>query len=228
MKKRIGKISIAFLLILVSVLLVGNLVMQPLSARPTISDTTDKLGGYTGNSGAGAADNVKADVDILNAIADSILADTASMTGSGTPIAGQTYVISSSAASVAASAVQLFAVAGGHIEVISMFGECTVDMASSPGAVSLILDATTGDYDSDFTTAVNIDALNKGDIITFDAVTGGESVLDPTANVNAGLPVSWFATIGDIEQKTASTGTGAVIWHMTYRIISAGATVTAY
>jgi hypothetical protein len=228
MKKRFGKISITVLITCVIALLAVNAVIQPLSATPIHSDASSKLGGYTGNSGAGAADNTKADIDILNAIADDILADTASMTGSGTPIAGQTYVISSASAVVTSASVQLFAVAGGHIEIISMFGECTVDMAGGPTNLSLILDATTGDYDADFTTAVNIDAVNKGDIIQFAAVTAGEAVLVETTGVNAGLPVSWFATIGDIEQLTSSTGTGAITWHMTYRILTAGTTVTAY
>lgn len=147
--------------------------------------------------------------------------------GSGTAlVAGQTYVRVSSAASVAASAVDLFDVLGGRIEILSMMGQCTTVMASNPGACSLIIDATTGDEDADFTTAVNIDSLGVGDVVNFAAVTSGEAVLVPTANVNGALAVSWFCPIGMIEQKTASTGTGAITWYMVFRPLEDGVTVT--
>lgn len=147
--------------------------------------------------------------------------------GSGTALeVGKTYVRVSSAASVAASAVDLFDVLGGRIEITSMMGQCTTVMASNPGACSLIIDATTGDQDADFTTAVNIDALGVGDVVNFAAVTGGESVLVLDANENGALPVSWFCPIGMIEQKTASTGTGAITWYMVFRPLEDGVTVT--
>lgn len=147
--------------------------------------------------------------------------------GSGTAlVVGQIYVLASSEASVAASPVDLFDVLGGPIEIIACFGECVTDMASSPGALNLEIDATTGAYDADFTTAVNVDALNEGDIVQFAAITAGESVLVPTAAVNAGLPVSWYCPIGMIEQATVSTGTGGVVWRIVFRPLVDGVTVT--
>lgn len=141
-------------------------------------------------------------------------------------IKGQTYVSVSAAASVAAAAVDLFVVAGGPIEIISMFAVCGTAMASNPGACSVWCDATTGDQDADLTTAVNIDSVGAGDVITFHTVTGGEMTLDPTVNVNAGIQFSAYAPIGTIEQKTASTGTGTLVWYITYRPLVDGVTVT--
>lgn len=180
-------------------------------------DSGEKIGAYTGpESGTAQDDNIKAALDIVLANQD----------GDGDLIAGKTYVVISSAASVAASAVDLFDVLGGAIEIISMFGACEVDMAGSPGALNLEIDATVSDFDADFTTAVSVDALNKGDIITFAAVTSGEAVLVPTTGVNAGLPVSWYCPVGMIEQATASTGTGSIIWTMTFRPLIDAVTVT--
>ncbi|MHC4121935.1 MAG: right-handed parallel beta-helix repeat-containing protein [Planctomycetota bacterium] len=148
--------------------------------------------------------------------------------GSGTALeVGKTYVRVSSAASVAASAVDLFDVLGGPIEILAMWGHCTTVMASNPGALSLIIDATDGDSDADFTTAVNIDALGKGDTVKMENVAAvGESVIVITANENAAMPISWFCPIGMIEQKTASTGTGDITWYMVFRPLVDGVTVT--
>lgn len=197
MKNRIGKISIVLLFTVAILLLVGNLFVSTAPATPV--------------------GNVKEDT----------VAILANQNGTGALIPGQTYVVTSGSASVAASTVNLFDVLGGAIEIISMFGACEVDMASSPGALNLEIDATVGDFDADFTTAVNVDALNKGDIIQFAEVTSGEAVLVPTTGVNAGLPVSWYCPVGMIEQATASTGTGSVIWVMTFRTLTTGVTVTA-
>lgn len=228
MKNRIGKISITVLLTVLILLLIGNVAIRTVPATP-INSVDIQLGTFTGpEAGTDQDDNVKASLDLAHTDLDAIIATQANQNGTGTLIAGHTYVLTSSAAVVTSSAVQLYAVLGGPIEIVSMFGECTVDMAGSPGNVSLILDATIGDYDAAFTTAVNIDAADKGDIMQFAAISSGLSVLVPTAAVNAGLPVSWFAFVGDIEQLTASTGTGAIVWHMTFRPLTSGVTVTAY
>ncbi len=189
------------------------------------AEESTKQGAYTGPiDGAAQDDNIKASLDLAHTDLDALLAGT---TAAGALIPGQTYVATASAASVAADAVDLFAVAGGAIEIIACFGDCTVDMAGSPGALNLEIDATVSDYDADFTTAVSVDALNKGDVVQFAAVTGGEAVLVPTTGVNAGLPISWYCPAGMIEQATASTGTGAIVWTIIYRPLAAGVTVTA-
>lgn len=147
--------------------------------------------------------------------------------GSGTALeVGKAYVRISSEALTTSAAVDLFDVLGGRIEIISMMGQCTTVIGSTPGACSLIIDATTGDQDADFTTAVSIDALGVGDVVNFAAVTSGESVLVLDANENGALPVSWFCPIGMIEQKTATTGTGGITWYMVFRPLEDGVTVT--
>lgn len=227
MKKRIGKISISLLVF--AVLLTGAWFMLSSTSLATPINTTNSLnasiGAYTGpEAGTAQDDNNKASLDLAHVDLDAILANQA---GTGALIAGQTYVLSSSEASVEAAAVDLFAVGGGPIEIISCFGDCTVDCAGSPGALNLEIDATTADYDADFTTAVSVDASDKGDILQFAAITAGESVLVPTAGVNAGLPISWYCPIGMIEQATASTGTGKFVWRITFRPLTSGVTVTA-
>ena len=188
-------------------------------------DSASKIGAYTGpESGDQQDDNIKASLDLVNTDTAAIIART---TNTGGLIAGQTYVATASAASVVAAAVDLFDVLGGAIEIIACFGDCTVDMAGSPGALNLEIDATVDAYDADFTTAVSVDALNQGDIVQFAAVTSGESVLVPTTGVNAGLPISWYCPVGMIEQATVSTGTGAIVWTIVFRPLASGVTVTA-
>lgn len=119
-------------------------------------------------------------------------------------------------AGVGAQADQMFTVTGGPIEIVSLFGECTVDMSGSPGNLSIVLDATTTANDRDFSTVVGINALGDGDVVRF-TNTIDEGITDITAAVAAGQTLSWFCSPGEIEQKTASTGAGNIKWYMTYR-----------
>lgn len=121
---------------------------------------------------------------------------------------------------------QLYTVTGGRIEVVSLFGECTT-AAGSPGNTLIQLDATDGtDYDREYTTTVNIDALGAGDVVHISNAID-EGVIDITANVGAGQTLSWFVSPGEIELNTAAGTTGAIVWYMSYRKLEAGAKVVA-
>ena len=129
----------------------------------------------------------------------------------------RTFRTISMTAGVGATADQMFTVTGGSIEIVSLFGECTVNMAGSPGNMSIVLDATTTANDRDFSTVVSINALGDGDVVRFSS-TINEGVPDITSAVAAGQTLSWFCSPGEIEQKTASTGSsGNIKWYMTYR-----------
>jgi len=141
---------------------------------------------------------------------------------------GKVYSISMSSVMTGATD-QMFTVAGGAIEIISMFGQVTTNMGSNPGDLDIAIDATAGaTYDGDFTTAVTIDAAVAGDVIKWGTTTAGESVLVPTTLTMASLTqISWFCPAGEIEQNITSTGTGAIKWYMTFRPLEPGVTVTA-
>ena len=169
-------------------------------------DSGSKIGAYTGpESGTAQDDNIKAALDI-------VIAEVATVTATTDFTAGTD---------------DMFLVAGGAIEVISLFGQCTTLAGGSPGTMVIEMDATAGAaYDSDFSTTVNVDALGEGDIIKFSNATD-EGVLSIAANTAAGQQLSWFAPEGTIEQTLSSTGTGVVKWYLTYRLLDSGATVTA-
>ena len=112
---------------------------------------------------------------------------------------------------------------GGWIEIVSLFGECTVE-AGAPGNTLIQLDATDSDQNRSFSTTVDIGALDAGDVIRFtNAIDIG--ALDLTAAVGAGQPLSWFCSPGEIELNTASGTTGAIVWYMTYRRLENAARV---
>jgi len=121
---------------------------------------------------------------------------------------------------------QLYTVTGGRIEVVSLFGECTT-AAGSPGDTLIQLDATAGsDYDREYSTTVNIDALAVGDLVRFTNAID-EGVIDFTANMGAGQTLSWMVSPGEIELNTAAGTTGAIVWYMSYRKLESGAKVVA-
>ena len=134
--------------------------------------------------------------------------------------------ISCATATFAASADDVFLVAGGPIEIISFFGICTTEAGGSPGDLKIHCDATTGDQDRDFSTTVTVDTLAAGDSVRFSNAID-EGVLDFTINVGAGQPLSWICPIGTIETSLTSTGTGAVTWYMVYRPLTSSSAVTA-
>lgn len=222
--KEYGFAVVSLLAILIVIVAIFLPLIDTAQAVPR-SAGRDERGAFTGpRSGTAQDDNIKGSLDLAHTDLDAIIANQA---GTGALIAGQVYVSTSSEIGTEASPNDVFVVAGGPIEIISCYGVTLTDMAGSPGDLNLEIDATTSDYDADFTTAVTIDALNLGDICTFDTVTSGESVLVPTTGVNAGLPLRWYCPVGTIEQATTSTGTGGISWVITFRPLTDGVTVTA-
>ncbi len=138
---------------------------------------------------------------------------------------GKTYTLSKVAV-VTASTDDLFLVAGGPIEVISMFGNVTTIIASTPGNVSINLNSANDAYDSDLSIVVALADGSEGDTVVFGALTNSENAGVLTANESAGIPLSWFISVGTIEQTLSGTGTGAVTWYMTFRPLTTGVTVT--
>jgi len=139
---------------------------------------------------------------------------------------GKTYVRKMTGATFAASADDLFVVAGGPILITDCFGICTTAAASSPGTLKLWCDATTADQDRDFSTSVTVDTLAAGDSVRFTNAID-EGVLDFTANMGAGQPLSWICPIGTIEQEISSTGTGVITWYIVFIPLEPGVIVTS-
>lgn len=124
-----------------------------------------------------------------------------------------------------ASTDALFTVAGGAIEIVSMFGTVTTVLGGAPGDVSININHSDNNYDAVFSIPVTIANSLLGDVITFGAITSGRNAGDATVNVNAGQPLSWFCPVGTIEQTLTSDGSGAIEWYMTFRPLEEGVTV---
>ena len=187
-------------------------------------DSISRLGAFTGpESGAAQDDNIKGSLDLAHTDLDALIARTGA---AGELVVGQVYATKKAAATTA-NTDELWTVAGGAIEILSCWGQVTTIIAGAPGNVSLGVNATAGTtHDADFTAVVALANDMFGDVITFDALSGGENTADATVNVNAGIPLSWFCPAGVIEQTLSSTGTGVVTWYMTYRPLETGVTVT--
>jgi len=128
---------------------------------------------------------------------------------------------------VTATTDTIATVAGGAIEIISCFGQVTTIQAGDIGNLSVTLDATAGaDYDADFSIVVAAANGMLGDVYTFAAVTNAENAGVAQGNENAGYPLSWFCPAGLLIQTTSSTGTGAIKWYITFRVLDEGVTVT--
>jgi hypothetical protein len=138
-------------------------------------------------------------------------------------VVGQTYVATKAAVNTGTTD-DLFLVTG-YIQITNFFGVVTTAFAGSPGTMTIELDSADNDYDSDFSTTVNVDAAAAGDYIKFSNVID-EGVLTFTPNVSAMPAINWLCSPGMIEQTLSSTGTGNTTWYMTYIPLVPEATVT--
>jgi len=139
-------------------------------------------------------------------------------------VVGQTYVATKAAVNTG-STDDLFLVTG-YIQITNFFGEITTLFGGSPGTMVIELDSADADYDSDFSTTVNVDAAAEGDWIKFSNVID-EGVLSFAANTSAMPAINWLCSPGMIEQTLSSTGTGNTTWYMTYIPLTPDATVIA-
>lgn len=136
--------------------------------------------------------------------------------------------------SVAADEVtqDLFAVAGGAIEILSFYGLVDVDIGANATTCKIWADATAGAaWDIDFSTAVNIETDTAGARYVF--TSANPSVLTPLATAGGGtnFTKTWYCPVGMIEQEMSADPGGAagdhITWFMVWRPLAAGVTVTA-
>ncbi|MFH0981812.1 MAG: hypothetical protein V2A79_09765 [Planctomycetota bacterium] len=128
----------------------------------------------------------------------------------------------------------LFAVAGGPIEILSLTGHVDVLIGAVVTTCKIWSDATAGAaYDKDYSTAVAITDDAAGTTYVFTAAN--PSVLTPLTGGAAGgstnFAKTWWCPIGMIEQEMSADPGGAVgdhiTWYMVWRPLAAGVTVTA-
>lgn len=127
----------------------------------------------------------------------------------------------------------LFAVAGGPIQILEFYGTVDVVIGANATTCKIISDATAGAaFDNEFTTAVAITADAAGTRYVFTAAN--PSVLTPlTGGGSAGatnFQVNWYCPAGTIEQTMSADPGGAagdhITWYMVWRPLAAGVTVT--
>ncbi len=138
---------------------------------------------------------------------------------------GQKYTLTKAAVNTGGTD-DLFLVAGGNILITFFYGEITTNFAGSPGTMTIELDSADDDFDSDFSTTVNVDAAAQGDSIVFTSAID-EGVLSFAAAVSAAQPLAWICSEGMIEQTLSSTGTGNTTWYIQFIPLDPGVTVTA-
>lgn len=127
----------------------------------------------------------------------------------------------------------LFAVAGGPIQILEFYGTVDVAIGANATTCKIISDATAGAaFDNEFTTAVAITDDAAGTLYVFTAAN--PSVLTPlTGGGSAGatnFQVNWYCPVGAIEQTMSADPGGAagdhITWYMVWRPLAAGVTVT--
>jgi hypothetical protein len=126
----------------------------------------------------------------------------------------------------------LFAVAGGPIEILGMYALVTVNIGANATTCKVWCDSTTGAaYDVDFSTAVAIEGDTAGQRYVF--TSANPSVLTPLANAAAGgtqFTKTWYCPAGMVEQEMSADPGGAagdhLTWYMVWRPMAAGVTVT--
>lgn len=127
---------------------------------------------------------------------------------------------------------QLFTVAGGQVLITGLWGVVTTSITTDGETLNIQMDPTTGD------TKVVVEATNLGttDTLAGDILGFRGSIDDPATNgatfewsfVHYGQPLSFVATIGEIEcDVVTASSNGVVDWYCTWVPLTPGATVVA-
>jgi len=138
--------------------------------------------------------------------------------------AGKTYVTAK--LDGAADDDDLFAVAGGPIQITKLYGVCTVAIGAAC-TITIICDNALADVE--YTDAVDINTLDPGGIISLTAANPSAiAVLNLGANLGMSLLMDpWYCPVGVIEMVDDGGGTtGNIEWYMTFIPLVDGVTVT--
>jgi hypothetical protein len=132
--------------------------------------------------------------------------------------------VSKSQATIATG--DLFAVAGGPIEVVSLIGVVTNTIQTQANSIKLLVDPTAPATDTDLCTATEIttDAIGTVYVITG---TFGNALTEVTAGVGATTATKFIIPIGMIELNGTASNTGTIVWYLRYKPLALGVTVTA-
>lgn len=121
----------------------------------------------------------------------------------------------------------LFSVAGGPIWINDLVGVCSTAVGAA-STWTIILDHAT-QADTEFTDAVDVDAIAAGGKLMFSAANPSlMSIVALGANVgSSNLMGRWYCPAGMIEVVEDESGTTGVIdWYMTFTPLADGVTVT--
>lgn len=120
----------------------------------------------------------------------------------------------------------LFAVAGGPIEVQAIVGVVTNTIQTQADSIKLLVDPTAPDTDTDLCAAVEINADAIGTVYTITG-TFANAMIPTTAGVVATTATKFIVPIGMIELNGTASNTGTIVWYLTYKPLAPGVTVVA-
>ena len=129
------------------------------------------------------------------------------------------------AALPATTQTAIFTVGTGPVEILGFVGVVIVDMTGTSNNLKVTANPTTGS-DTDLCTVIDVSSDAAGTVYSFMTAIG-TALQVATNGVDAGMDFTIIVPVGTIDLVTDATDTdGSVEWHIRYRPIAEGATVT--
>ncbi len=128
--------------------------------------------------------------------------------------------------SIGGSGGDIFVVSG-PIKVIELIGVVTTNIGGTITRVKLLVDPTEPGTNTDICAQLDIDGDLAGTVYTITG-TFGNAMVETTNGVIAGLATQFIVPAGVIEYANADNAeTGIIDWHLRYKPLAPGVTVTA-
>lgn len=179
-------------------------------------------------NGAIDADTFAADAITNAKIADAALSDEQFDIDAIGKLANGVEVVRATGAVPQTGDMTLFTIAGGRVKLLDIIGEVTTQIGAVANATLLKLNPTGAGATTDLCTAVTINAINVGCLITIDGTLGNPLLLPYDVPIAyQALPLVLPPGTLELECAASDGGTGRVKWVAHYLPLEAGATLVA-
>lgn len=172
------------------------------------SNSSNKLGSFSGDGGAAQDSSIKASLDLAHTDLDTI-------------IVGAARVATKTLVAWTAAAQNLFTITGGPIRVLSLTGTILVDIKDVAMNLSIVAAVTTPTASVDIASVLACQNDDAGGIYTVNA-TFGSIMVSTDAGILAAEGAEFIMPIGTINMTSSAVedGGGSIRWDIVYRRLS--------
>lgn len=204
-----------------------NLATTTTAGIAMVSGTTGIVSGNTGYSAATDATYSSTFITAAGALIQGNTITNSLGTSTSGSTSAETCVVRATGALAQTGALNLFAVAGGPVQILSIIGEVTTVIQTQADNTKLKITDTAASATVDICAVTSITAAAVGTFFSITGTAAGALVVSAGGSFAPGQANPVNCPIGIIKLDCAASNTGSVRWFIRYRPMAPGAVVTA-